>query len=806
VAAWLAATGGALLLVAAVVVVAGNWQHIAPSVKFAGLLVCTAALGVGAERFRWTLPATARAVAHLAAALAMPVGIAAAAVTGRTWPACVLTGAVVAAVTCEVQARRWRAPLLDAAAVVAVGLGLVGVAAIAPFPAPVLAVVAAVLLLAAGREGGAGALALTAAASPILVVAAEQRIGPGTLERIGAVGDVLVWSAPLAGMFAAGVIAVVASHRNRAPVAMAAFAAAIIGFVTGLTAGGVDAVMWSCLPALTLISLETVAAIARTEPWSRTTPAIANVLAAAGATVAVVLPGIAGIAHAVTGTVPTLPLALGAAGLTMTGQRLRTRDDLLVELIVAGAGSFIVAMTAALGWPLLATSAVALAIAAGTAAALRDRLVPLSVPWAWSLAFLGAARLTADGGDRWEIVTGVVVAFALTIVTVEVALSHRSALAAHYLDRCSKLVSLAGALLVSSWLPDHRAVGFVAALAAIVLYSAVRHPSRAPTLLAASIVATGVAALTGNGQLVLADTWFGAALATMAIAAAATWLSAHNTWSAHLAAVFAVGAIPYALTAIGAASHEQALTLVIVAIVLTGSSFVLLHSGPLASAGLTASTAAAVIAATDNHYLLVSLAVAIVGLQAALEGLIRDQPDLRRSGVTLAAIATASTWYTSGANDTVLTWLAPHGVTTNDLTVVTITIIMLATGAVVARLAPLSSWATAAPGLGLAASWLSATQLTRPVDWSVPLTLITAIVAVGIGGWRRLAAPLIIGTATIAATIAISAGPQLAELDSWVWLTLGGVTLIFLAVLVERTVNRPDHGPLDWQRLRETWR
>ena len=94
----------------------------------------TAGLGLAAERSRFVVPATARAVAHLAAALTAPVGIAAAAVTGATWPVCVLSGGVLAAVVCDVQARRWRAPLLDGAALIAAGLAIVGLAALVPVP------------------------------------------------------------------------------------------------------------------------------------------------------------------------------------------------------------------------------------------------------------------------------------------------------------------------------------------------------------------------------------------------------------------------------------------------------------------------------------------------------------------------------------------------------------------------------------------------------------------------------------------------------------------------------------------------
>ena len=97
---------------------------------------------------------------------------------------------MLAAVACDVQARRWRAPLLDAAAIIAVGLILTGVAALVPVPVGLLAAAAAGVLLAARRDAAAATLALASASSPILVALAESRIGPGTLDRIGAVGDV----------------------------------------------------------------------------------------------------------------------------------------------------------------------------------------------------------------------------------------------------------------------------------------------------------------------------------------------------------------------------------------------------------------------------------------------------------------------------------------------------------------------------------------------------------------------------------------------------------------------------------------
>ena len=160
---------------------------------------------------------------------------------------------------------------------IAVGLALVGLAALVPVPVAVLATIAAGGLLAIRRDVAAAALAAAAAVSPILVALAEQRIGDGTLARIGATGDVLAWSAPLVGVLAGGVLAVVAGRRNAPAVAVMALSAPLVGVATGLATHGVDAVVWLCLPAIVLAALELVSAVATTEPWRGVTRPIADV-------------------------------------------------------------------------------------------------------------------------------------------------------------------------------------------------------------------------------------------------------------------------------------------------------------------------------------------------------------------------------------------------------------------------------------------------------------------------------------------------------------------------------------------------
>ena len=149
---------------------------------------------------------------------------------------------------------------------------------------------------------------------------AELRLGDGTLARIGATGDVLAWSAPLVGLLAAGVLAVVAGRHNAPAVAVMALSAPLVGVVTGLATHGVDAVVWLCLPAIVLAALELVIAVATTEPWRRVARPIADGIAASGSAVALALPGIAGVVATATAA---LPLLLGASALAMTAVRFR---------------------------------------------------------------------------------------------------------------------------------------------------------------------------------------------------------------------------------------------------------------------------------------------------------------------------------------------------------------------------------------------------------------------------------------------------------------------------------------------------
>ena len=99
---------------------------------------------------------------------------------------------------------------------------------------------------------------------------------------------------------------------------------------------------------------------------------------------------------------------------------------------------------------------------------------------------------------------------------------------------------------------------------------------------------------------------------------------------------------------------------------------------------MTASAVAAVFAPAGAP-VLVSVAIVLFGIQVALEGVVRSLPQVARAGAGVAAVGTISCWWTSGANDAVLGWLEPYGVTGGDVAIVAVSVLLLAAGAYAGR-------------------------------------------------------------------------------------------------------------------------
>jgi hypothetical protein len=68
-----------------------------------------------------------------------------------------------------------------------------------------------------------------------------------------------------------------------------------------------------------------------------------------------------------------------------------------------------------------------------------------------------------------------------------------------------------------------------------------------------------------------------------------------------------------------------------------------------------------------------------------------------------------------------------------------------------------------------------------------------SITAVIIGGSRRLAAPLLLGTALLVAHVGYETLAVTAAMPTWVWLAIGGSVLLVAGVVMERH----DTGPIE---------
>jgi len=64
---------------------------------------------------------------------------------------------------------------------------------------------------------------------------------------------------------------------------------------------------------------------------------------------------------------------------------------------------------------------------------------------------------------------------------------------------------------------------------------------------------------------------------------------------------------------------------------------------------------------------------------------------------------------------------------------------------------------------------------------------------VAVGGWRRQAGPMVVGTAVLALVTVRESLSVLAGVPTWAWLALGGAVLLAAAVAMERS----DRSPLE---------
>lgn len=778
-AGWLAALGASLLLVASIVVVASNWASIDASFRFAGLVAALVAVYYAAEAGRRRSPTTATALATLAATLTAPVGVAAASTLEQPWPVCVLIGGTAALAATELQSRRWDVPALQAATIVAFGLAAVGLSALTAIPIALLGAGGAVGALVLGASRRSVVLGVAVGATPLLVALSDAGIGTGTLARLHATGPALNWVAPLSCIVAAVVIGIVAERRQVLPLAVGAVAVFASGVLTGLAGADIGpAAWWSILPAVLLI-VEAAGAATAATVWRDLARRTAASLAPTIGIIAMVLPYGALIARREAETpidgIWYLPFVLTAAAMTAATVGSARRDGHehapSFTLVAASAASFSALVLTPL--PLAVVAVVALVGWAGASWGVPwrswDVMTATFAPW----ILLPVAMSSAPDTFRLTMV----IATGLTLV-LSVSTAARS-------DAGTRLIAVAAVIATCAPIMvdhDQLATGMLTFIGLIGVGSALRPERSTWPLAAAGLMTWQATAPMSHGRL---DPVLVIALAV------AVGVSTRDVRSvrAHVAVALAVVGVGWASGMSGIDDVTNALAALVIGVVLTGLATVDTRCVALQTGGVVASVMAVGAAASADPGL-TSLALAVLGLQAAFAGLVWWGPAHAVPGTALTVVATISLWWTTGVNELAIEMIAPYGATGADLVIAAVFGVLLVAGYVVRRHVGVSSWSAYGPGLGIAVVWLFSTQLEPKTDWATIAALMIGIIAVVVGGVRRLGAPLVIGTVMAGGTIVISAGSRLATAPTWTWIALGGVGLLTAAALVERS-ERP---------------
>jgi hypothetical protein len=105
--------------------------------------------------------------------------------------------------------------------------------------------------------------------------------------------------------------------------------------------------------------------------------------------------------------------------------------------------------------------------------------------------------------------------------------------------------------------------------------------------------------------------------------------------------------------------------------------------------------------------------------------------------------------------------------------------------------AEVGSWTAYGPGVALLGGSAFAERLAGGPGWHALVAGAVGVAAVAVGGWRRLAGPLMLGTGLVAAVAVVESLPALAGVPTWGWLATGGTFLLLVGLALERSDTSP---------------
>ena len=789
-------------MAAAALFVAVRWDTLGDQAKLGILVAVTAACGLAGRSLRPTVPVAARVLTHLAAldVAAVAVHLARGGGVDPLWPPVLAAASVTAAAVWWLVGRAEDSSVLRAGAAVAVVPAAAGLGGTVGVPAGVLLIGAAALAALGRRHLPAIAWSVVAGLAPVVASA----LAAVELDRLGlglGVAGVRGVAALAVGLVAAVVLAVEARRTERPALLVVALAAAGVG-VAALRAEVEPAPGGDLLGlAGVLLGAELAAVLVRRDPFWRRPLAraalVAEVVVAAALPVlalsavltfvwdpdgrpAVALAGVvAGLAWwladvrrtepaptsarslvtggswwpmaplvamtvvpatlaATTTVVPVAAVAV-ALGAALVVARRPAGDVVAVPLVVGGAAGLAVPGLGA-GSAAAVAGTLVLALAAGRRHRLDD---PEQQAWAWLLALAGLGPAAAAA-----VVVG-------PTVPVTVALVAGCWLVGGAVVDAMAPAPRPGPGTVLRW----GAAAAVALGGMVALDVAAGRPVVGAGLDGRGLGALGLVAGLVSLGLVLDAVRRDDPLAAGALAATLPVLVAAPMWS------------------LGYPTTEVGLGLCVAALVVGGLGLLVPDRWEAPTWVVTGMAVALGVALAAGNPSTRSTALLLVGGLVLAEGVARRWPWALGVGGLLGVVGTWGHLEVAGVG-ALDAWVAPVAA-------------VLVVAAVLGERERASSWLTFGPPAALLGGAALVERLAGGSGVHAVVAGAVGVAAVALGGGRRLVAPLLIGTGLLAVLTVHESLVVTAEVPAWMWLAVGGVTLLSAGIALERHESGP---------------
>ncbi|MGH9113809.1 MAG: SCO7613 C-terminal domain-containing membrane protein, partial [Acidimicrobiales bacterium] len=292
----------------------------------------------------------------------------------------------------------------------------------------------------------------------------------------------------------------------------------------------------------------------------------------------------------------------------------------------------------------------------------------------------------------------------------------------------------------------------------------------------------GLALLAGVPSLSPADTAILAAVvAALAAVDAARRDEPFIAVGTSVATPVAIGAL---CLASGLSIADVGVALCVLGVVTAGLAAVVDDRWALPFLGCTGLAVAAGVVLAANDVRALADALLITGGLAIAAGLVHRVPAAELAG---AAAATVGVWLR----------LDHAGVSAIEAYLAPVTVVLLAAGLRARQGAePANSWEAYGPAVALLGVSALAERIGGGGGGHALIAGAVAVVAVAVGGWRRLAGPLVIGTGLLVAVTGYESLAVTASVPTHAWLALGGSVLLGAGIAMERA----DTGPLETGR------